>query len=291
MIKKTDYVLYADTDSLFISTGKFLSDNGIDVSRYSDDVAIKMILELGSIIENYVNETCYREVQRKMYNSAVTDFRIKFKQEIVAKTALFVKKKKYGYWSVNEEGAPVDKIKVTGLEIIRSDTPEAIRPRLKDVMEMILRGETDENILKKIEQYKKELKGVYPEEISVNIGASDIEKFVKADGEIEKGTPFHLRGINNYRKLLKHLKLEKKYEDIYSGAKAKVVYLKRNALGLDVISFLRWPHEFDKVVQIDYDKMLDKYFLSKIEILLEPMNKKELLSGSAGEGLNLFFGE
>jgi len=175
MTKKNDYVLYSDTDSLFIAAGRFLSDNGVDLSKYSDDVIIKMILELSSIIEEYVNESCYREVQRKMYNSPVTDFRIKFKQEMVAKTALFVKKKKYGYWAVNEEGAPVDKVKVTGLEIIRSDTPEAVRPRLKDVMEMILKGASDEEIMKKVEQYKRELRKAYPEEISVNIGASDIE--------------------------------------------------------------------------------------------------------------------
>ena len=291
MTKKNDYVLYSDTDSLFIAAGRFLSDNGVDLSKYSDDVIIKMILELSSIIEEYVNESCYREVQRKSYNSPVTDFRIKFKQEMVAKTALFVKKKKYGYWAVNEEGAPVDKVKVTGLEIIRSDTPEAVRPRLKDVMEMILKGASDEEIMKKVEQYKRELRKAYPEEISVNIGASDIDKYVKEDGEIIKGTPFHLKGISNYRVLLKQLKIEDKYEDIHSGAKTKVVYLKKNPLNFEAMSFLRWPKEFDKVVQIDYEKMIEKYFISKIEILLEPMKKTSLLSGSSSASVNLFFGE
>ena len=282
---------WLDTDSLFINMGKFLDQHVPKFSELDDDRKIGFILKLSKVLEDYVNDMCYREVQRKMYNSNVTDFRIVFKQEMVAKTALFVKKKKYGYWAVNEEGAPLDKIKVTGLEIIRSDTPEAIRPRLKVVMDMILKGETDDALVKTIEQYKKELRKVYPEEIAVNIGASNIDKYVSDSGEIIKGTPFHLKGINNYRNLLKHLGLEDKYEDITSGAKTKVVYLKKNALNIDIMSFLRWPSEFDKVIQIDYEKMLEKYFISKIEILLEPMKKTDLLAGSGGIGLNLFFGD
>lgn len=289
---KEDFVCYIDTDSIFIMMGKFLEKTvGERWNLLDDERKIHFILKLSRVIEDYVNEVCYREVQRKMYNSNVTDFRIKFKQEMVAKTALFVKKKKYGYWAVNEEGAPMDKIKVTGLEIIRSDTPEAIRPRLKEVMDMILKGETDDALVKIIDQYKKELRKVYPEEIAVNIGASDVDKYVSAAGEIIKGTPFHLKGINNYRNLLKHLGLEDKYEDITSGAKTKVVYLKKNPLNIDVMSFLRWPTEFDKVIQIDYEKMLEKYFISKIEILLEPMKKTDLLAGSGGIGLSLFFGD
>jgi hypothetical protein len=97
--------------------------------------------------------------------------------------------------------------------------------------------------------------------------------------------------VNNYRVLLKQLKLENKYEDIHSGAKAKVVYLKKNAFNVDVMSFLRWPSEFDKVVQIDYDMMIDKFFISKIEILLAPMKKTSLLLSYASASPTLFFGD
>jgi len=62
-------------------------------------------------------------------------------------------------------------------------------------------------------------------------------------------------------------------------------------LNFEAMSFLRWPKEFDKVVQIDYEKMIEKYFISKIEILLEPMKKTSLLSGSSSASVSLFFGE
>ena len=92
-----------------------------------------------------------------VYNSNETDFRIKFKQEIVAKSILFVKKKKYSAWHTNEEGVAVDKIKTTGLEIVRSDTPEVVRPMLKDIMNMILKGVGDKDLSSAIDKYKKEL--------------------------------------------------------------------------------------------------------------------------------------
>jgi DNA polymerase elongation subunit (family B) len=286
--KNIDFVLYGDTDSLFINAGGFFDKHIPEWRKLSDDMKIHYVRKLALIIEDYVNDHAYREIQRKNYNSVVEDFRIKFKQEIIAKTALFVKKKKYAYWSINEEGVPVDKVEVTGLEIVRSDTPEIIRPMLKDVMNMILRGEQEDVVVNKITDYKRQLKKSHPEEIALNIGASDIDKYVHS-GEVIKGTPYHLKGINNYRNLLKQLKLTKKYEDIYSGSKVKVVYIKKNSLGIDVMSFLRWPKEFEKVISIDYNEMIDKFFIGKIKILLEPMGKTELLYGSSDAALSSFF--
>lgn len=249
---------------------------------------IEYIRKISSIIEDNVNSRSYREVQRKYYNSPVTDFRIKFKQEIVAKSALFVKKKKYAIWCVDEEGARTDKLETTGLEIVRSETPEAIRPRLKNIMNMILKDSPDDELIKIIEIYKKELRDVYPEEISVNMGVNNINKYITSDG-VRKGTPWHIKGIYNYRNLLKHLKISNKYEDIYDKNKTKVVYVKKNLLSIESITFIRWPKEFNEIVQIDYDKMIKKYFTGKIEILLEPMNKKGLLESTNKSNVNIFF--
>ena len=55
------------------------------------------------------------------------------------------------------------------------------------------------------------------------------------------------------------------------------------------ISFLRWPKEFDSVIQPDYEVMIEKFFLKKIKTLLEPMNKEELLDGAAKDRLGIFF--
>jgi len=285
-----DFVLYGDTDSLFIAIGK-LFDYYLTCEwrKLSDDEIMKYILDIAQIIEEYVNDKAYREMQRIVYNSNETDFRIKFKQEIVAKSILFVKKKKYSAWHVNEEGVAVDKIKTTGLEIVRSDTPEIVRPMLKDIMNMILKGVGDKDLSSAIDKYKKELQGQPPEAISSNVGIHDTKKYIGSDNSCAKGTPMHVKGVANYRKLLKLLKLENKYEDIVEGSKAKVLYVKKNQFGFDSLAFLRWPTEFDKVLQVDYQKQIEKTFLNKCEMLLEVLDKVDLLSSKQKESLGLFF--
>jgi len=278
-----------DTDSLFINLGSFLDKHIGDKWRSLDEEKIiDYIRKISSVIEDNVDSRSYREIQRKCYNSNVTDFRITFKQEIVAKSTLFVKKKKYSFWCVDEEGAPVDKLKTTGLEIIRSETPEAVRPRLKNIMNLILKDTSDDELINIIERYKKELKEVYPEEISVNTSVNNINKYISPTGP-RKGTPWHVKGVYNYREMLKHLDIVDKYEDIHNKSKAKIIYVKKNAFGFESVSFLRWPKEFNEIVQIDYDKMIKKYFTAKIEILLDPMNKKDLLNSVNKSNLNLFF--
>ena len=77
---------------------------------------------------------------------------------------------------VNEEGVPCDKMSVTGLDIVRSDSSEAIRIKMKDIYEMILKAEPDDEIAAKIEKYKNELYSVEPEEIAANIGINNLVK-------------------------------------------------------------------------------------------------------------------
>jgi DNA polymerase elongation subunit (family B) len=289
---KEDWVAYGDTDSVFIRLGDWLETViGKTWLDAPDNIKIKYIRGISYAIEKYVDERCYNEVQKLTYNSQVEDFRITFKQEIIAKTALFVKKKKYAYWCVEEEGAPVDKIAVTGLEIVRSDSSEAVRIRLRGIIEMILKRTPEDEIINYISTCKKELKNVLPEEIAANIGIKNINKYVKEDNTWAKGTPWHVKGVANYRKLLNELSLEHFYEDIYDGTKTRVVYVKKNPFNMETITFHRWPSQFDLFVQVDYDKMIEKFFVKKIKILLEPMGRVDLLEGETKQAIQTFFGD
>jgi DNA polymerase elongation subunit (family B) len=290
-MNNVDYICYIDTDSLYINLGKFIENNiGTECwQSLCDEKKITVIKKLNTIVENHVNDRIYRDVQRKQYNSVETEFRIMFKQEIIAKSVLFVKKKKYSSWIVNEEGIDVDRIKTTGLEIVRSDTPEVVRPMLKDFMSMILKNASDSDLSSMITKCRKELQKMPPEAISTNIGIHDTKKYIGSDNKYIKGTPMHVKSVANYRNLLKTLKLEDKYEDIVDGTKAKIVYLKKNKFDFDSMAFSRWPKEFEKVLQIDYTRQIEKTFLNKCEMLLEVLGKTELLHTKAKENLGLFF--
>lgn len=278
-----------DTDSLFINVGGFLNDQLDEKWKVlSDEKKVFYIQKLSRVIEDYVNERCYKEVQRKLYNSPIDDFRINWKQEVIAKSALFTAKKRYSMWHVLEEGAPVDRIKNVGLEIVRSDTPLTIKPRLKEMVNMILHGASDGEIKNTILRHKKEMMNVFPEEIAVNTGISDTEKYIDSNGRALKGAPWHAKGVINYRKLLEHLHIKNKYEDIMSGTKTKVVYVKKNSLGIESVSFIRWPEEFNEILQIDYQKHIDKFYNEKIQMLLEPMGKTDLINDNKTD-MDLFF--
>ena len=292
-MNKIEFVSYIDTDSLYIPLEDFILTNIENKNNWllmDDDKKIEFIKKIANAIDDYVNDRIYNETQLIDYNSQVRDFKIMFEQEMIAKAALFIKKKKYAYHCVLSDGELVDEISITGLEIIRSETPEAVRERLRDIMNMILRQKNDEEIQVKIEKYVKELQKVLPEEISANITVNNVYKYVENKYDYKKGTPWHVKGVANYRRILHELQLEDKYEDISEGSKTRVIYVKPNPYGVETISFIRWPKEFNDCLQINYDKMIENFFLNKINTLLKPMNREDLLQSLNNKGLQLFFG-
>ena len=287
--EKKDYVKYIDTDSLFVGLGEWIKDQGFEPewNNLEDSEKIEWIKKISAIMEQYIDDRIFNEVQLGDYNSQVHDFKIGFKQEIIAKTALFVKKKKYAYWLLDKEGVPKNDIKVTGLEIVRSESAEAIRPRLKSVMEMIMKQSSDDEIGKTIRKYKKELNDLTPEDLAANIGINNIRKYI-GSGVPRKGTPWHVKGVHNYRLLLKELGIENNYEDIHEGLKAKVIYIKKNPYNIETITFHDWPSEFDDVIQFDSETMIDKFFVKKVRLLLDPIDKEHIIDSDMS-AVNAFF--
>ncbi len=278
-----DFVIYADTDSNFYTIEKFIETHvGLEKwNMLDDDQKVEICRRIASAVSDHVNSKAYHQVQLKDFNSQRTDFKIVFEQEIIAKAGLFVSKKMYGLGIVDKDGERTEELFVKGLDIIKSATPSAIKPRLRNIMAMIISGASDKDIIKTIQTDRRELLKVEPPEIAVNIGANHLHKYIK-NGEAIKGTPWHLRGINNYHKLLGQLNLEKKYERLGGvGEKIKLVYaVQPNQYNVESIGFIRWPKEFDAVgVKVDYAEMIDKCYLNKIEILLNPIGKLGIVRG------------
>jgi hypothetical protein len=278
-----DFVIYCDTDSNFYSIEKFIEHHvGLEKwNQLDDDEKIELCREIGNLVSQYVNEKSYKQVQQKDFNSTRKDFRIEFKQEIIARTGLFVAKKKYGLGIVDKEGERKEELFVKGLEIIQSATPRAIKPRLTNMMAMIISGKSDDEIAATIRKDKKEIMKVLPEEIAVNIGANNLDKYIK-NGKAIKGTPGHIKGINNYHILLKKLGIEDKYKKLGGvGEKIKLVYtIMPNQYNIEVVGFNQWPDEFGTAgIKVDYNMMIDKYYMNKIEMLLDPVNKSMLIKG------------
>jgi len=288
-----DYVLYGDTDSCYIDINSFILNNIDDKQKWidmPDDEKLKYIKKIAGIVEDYVNDGMFNIVQSNIYNSTEKEFKIHYKQEKIAKTGLFIKKKKYATHTMLDEGDYKDKISATGLEIIRSDTPLLFKRGLYEVLDMILRNYGDDSIKAKANEYIKQAKTLPPQELSSNTGVNNLKKYIMPDGSYIKGTPWHIKGVANYQKLVKILKIENKYPVIQEGEKAKIIYVKNNPYGVESIAYKKWPVEFDKFgIVPDYDKQIDKFFKSKIDYLMAPMGKDGLLNKNE-EKVSAFFG-
>jgi DNA polymerase elongation subunit (family B) len=262
-----DYIVYMDTDSIYVDMASLVkaSFGTVDVDRAKGEEFLDKVCKLK--IEEVI-EAGYKELASKMgaYRQAMS-----MKREKITDKSVFIAKKRYIMNTLNSEGVHynVPKISVTGLESVRSSTPEICRNKMKEAFDVIMTQ--DESAIQDfIQGFRNEFYKLPPEEIAKTSGTDNIAKYQVGDG-YKKGCPIHVRGCILYNVFLKKHNLEKKYEKIQSGDKVKFVYLKLpNPLQENMISFVGvLPKEFDLEKYIDYDTQFDKVFLSPLETILE----------------------
>ena len=275
-----DYVAYIDTDSCYIDLGQYLTDMGIRESfdKLDQKKQVEYIERLSKVMTKYVNKQSFDVTQKGHYNSQVEDFRIVFEPEKIALTGLFTTKKRYATWTLLDDGKWKDGLSITGLEVIRSDSPEIVKPKIIKILEMILKKYPDDEIQDTINKFKSELYDASPEEIAENKGINKIDKYLDTPFTWLKKTPHQLKGVANFNFLLDKFNLKDRYDAPQEGIKAKIVYLKPNKFNKTSLSFYKWPKEFNKLgIGVDYDIMIEKNFTKKVRGLLSAINKLDLL--------------
>ena len=294
-MSKEQFISYIDTDSLFIRLGHFLKLQGVDIPTWDalpQDVRVKYLLKLSKYIEDDINDRMFEETQVVDYTSAVKreDFTIGFKQEIVCDNALHISPKMYAFHVINDEGFDCDKIDAKGIETVRSSSPKVFRNGLKGLLKHLLTSSPDEDIIDHISDRIVEFYSARPEDISVNIGVNNILKYRDPEGAgYIKGTPYQVKGAINYMFLLEELELDYKYEPIQEGDKCKFTYVKKNKWGIAGITYFVWPSEFtDNGIIPDVDLQIEKYFIGKSRILLDPIHKLNLLDSSNNAEADFF---
>jgi len=234
-----DYVQYVDTDSVFVSCLPLVKNRFPDIDTNDVPLMTKKIYEIATEVQNYVNGF-YNVFAKKIFNT--DKHRLEIKQEMIARTGFWVKKKRYALWVIADNGVPMDELKVIGLDVVRSSFPKSFQKFMKEVLVDILKSkdknDIDENVLK----FKRLLNDVLFAEVAKNSSIKDIKKYQDpvADavlGTFAKGTPSHVKAAINYNKLLTLFKCPPKYAPIKNGDKVKVAYLKNNKYGLEELAF------------------------------------------------------
>ena len=263
-----DYVIASDTDSIYLNMGplvtKFFS------SKSSDKAAIVFILD--KICEDKLEPFIEQSYQKLADYVSAYEQKMQMKRENIADRGIWTAKKRYILNVWNSEGVQYSepKLKVMGIESVKSSTPAPCRKMLKDAFKLLMTGNEDD-VIDFIEKSRKEFKALPPEKVSFPRSASDVEKYKSYSSIYTKGTPIHIRGALLFNHYIKQNKLDNKYSLIQNGEKIKFCYLKKpNTLHENVISFIQeFPKELDIDKYVDYDLQFEKSFLEPLKAILD----------------------
>jgi len=219
-------------------------------------------------LEPYIDK-CYNDLAT--YVSAY-DQKMQMKRENIADRGIWTAKKRYILNVWNSEGVAYTepKLKMMGIEAVKSSTPAPCRKMIKDALKLMMTG-TEEDVIEFIDKSRAEFKTLPPEQISFPRSVSDVQKYKSHSDIYTKGTPIHCRGALLYNHYIKEKKLTNKYSLIQNGEKIKFCYLKKpNIIHENIISFIQdFPRELGLDKYIDYDLQFEKSFVEPLKAILD----------------------
>ena len=284
-------IIYGDTDSCYFSAYSTLRkdiDNGN--IPWNKDTVIQLYDQIGE----EVNTTFPQFMLDAFHVPKSRGEVIKAGREIVGSKALFITKKRYAVLYYDKEGKRTDvdgkegKIKAMGLDLKRSDTPEFIQNFLSDVLEMVLSGHTEKEVLDFITNFRIAFNLRPGWEKGSPRRANNVTMYKgKEDKQGKANMPGHVRASINWN-TLKRMFDDKYSMNIVDGAKVIVCKLKANPLEYASVAYpvdeLRLPQWF-KDLPFDHNEMeavlIDKKLENLIGVLkwrIQDTNEKNTFS-------------
>jgi DNA polymerase elongation subunit (family B) len=268
-----DYVIASDTDSIYLNMGPFVETVYKGREKTTEEIVGFLDKVCSMEFEKYI-ESSYQELAD--YVNAY-DQKMQMKRENIADRGIWTAKKRYILNVWDSEGVRYDepKLKIMGLEAVKSSTPAPCRQKIKDALKIVM-TKTEDEMISFIDNFRKAFNELPPEEISFPRSINDVDKHKSSSTLYCKGTPIHARGAILYNHLIKEKKLDKKYAKIQNGEKIKFCYLKLpNPIRENVISYIQeFPKEFGLDKYIDYDLQFSKAFLEPMKVILDAINWK-----------------
>lgn len=283
---KDDYVIAIDTDSVYVGLGK-LMDKIIFRPNEGIDKRIDFVDKVCQKIESEVLNVAFKQLKE---NCGAFKQRISMKRESIADRGIWSAKKRYilNVWDNEGVRYAEPKLKIMGIEAIKSSTPAACREAFKTLFKVLISG-TEAETQAFIAAFRETFKSLPPEEKAFPRGVSSVKKYVDKSTIYKKGTPINSRASILYNYLIKQKSLENKYEQIKDGEKMKYVYLlKRNpVIQEDVIGFYTiLPPEFGLHRWIDNDTQFDKAFLEPAKLIIDSIGWKHEPSATLDDFFN-----
>jgi DNA polymerase elongation subunit (family B) len=270
VLKTTNnYVLYCDTDSVYITLDELVQK----VCKDPND--------LGRIVD-FLDKVCKQELEphlEKMFADLTENYIngmpggiLTMKREVIANKAVWMAKKRYILNVQDTEGLrhKESKLKIMGVEISKSSTPMFCRDAMKTAVGLMM-NKTEKDVIDFIAETKIKFKTLPAHQIAFPRSVSGLDKWTGTNELYVKGTPINTKGALIYNELVEKLGLAGKYQKIAEGEKIKFVYLKLpNPVRDKVIAFLNeLPPEFGLDKYIDYELQWEKTFLDPLNVILK----------------------
>lgn len=260
------YCAYSDTDSLYI----ILDDLVAKHCKGKTDSEIVDFLE--KFVFGVIQPMLNKGLGELMSKLGAPKCMLEFKLECIGTAIVFVAKKRYAFDILYSEGVRYaqPKMKVMGMEIVRSSTPSAIKDQLKKGVKLVL--EKDEIALQAyIAEVKTSFMNLEYSEIAFPRGCNGLLTYADSSTIYKAGCPKHVRAALLYNHHLTKMGLEDKYPLIGEGDKIKFIALKKpNPFHEDVIGFpVKIPEEFGLDKYINYEEQFQKAFMAPLESVLD----------------------
>jgi len=264
--EKKDYVIASDTDSIYLNLGDLVKT--VYQGREATDQSIV----------SFLNKVCEMELEKYITSSyeALAKYvnayeqKMIMKRENIASTGIWTAKKRYMLNVWDSEGVRYQepKLKMMGIEAVKSSTPMPCRNAIKDAIKIMMDG-TEDDLVSYIDSFRNKFENLPPEDIAFPRSVNGLRKYKASTTVYSKGTPLHVRGTLLYNFHIEKKKLEYKYPLVQEGEKIKYLHLRRpNKINENVISFLNtFPTELGLEGQIDRDAQFKKSFLDPLQII------------------------
>jgi len=257
-----DYVIAADTDSIYVTFEKLIPEGSDELQ------AVDLIDKFcESKIQPYLN-SCYDELAGMMN---AYQQKMQMKRETIANKGIWKAKKMYILNAWNVEGVQYDKpkLKIQGIEAVRSSTPYACRENIKTALSIIM-NEDEQALHKFIQEFREKFMLLPFEDVAFPRGVKNMNKYKDPSGIYKSATPIQVKGSLIFNHMLKQHNI-KSIPPIMDGDKIKFAYLKMpNIIGETVIATADYiPTEFNLDKYIDRDIQFDKAFLDPLKAITE----------------------
>jgi len=262
-----DYVIASDTDSIYLNLGPL-----VDSAYKQKPSTEKIIAFMDKICEEKIQPYIDQSYQNLAEYVHAYDQKMQMKREGLSDKGIWTAKKRYILNVYNNEGVQYakPKLKVTGLEMVKSSTPTVVRAKMYQLVNLVVNTD-EETVQQFIADFREEFRKLPVEDISFPRGCNGLKDYSDSATIYKKGTPIHVKGAILYNHFLKQHNLLNKYPLIQEGEKLKFTYLKTpNPFRDMVVSFpTRLPKEFDLQKYIDYETQFDKSFVEPVKAILD----------------------